>query len=105
MSRKKYIHISPLTKCQVMLMLDLESCVLGNYERESTAKAREPKRGKGKAVNLCLNSFLSSLVQRQAFQSLQQIEDDHVGTKLETELWEGGSHCLAQVKVIPEGQK
>ena len=88
-----------------MFMLNLESSVLGNYERESTAQAREPKRGKGKAVNLCLNSFLSILVFTQAFQSLQQVEDDHVGTKLETELGEGGSHCLAQVKVIPGGQK
>ena len=86
-------------------MLNLESCVLGNYEREATAKTREPKRGKRKVVNLSLNSFLSSLVYTEAFQSLQQVEDDHVGTKLETELWEGGSHCLAQVKVIPGGQK
>ena len=86
-------------------MLNLESCVLGNYEREATAKTREPKRGKRKFINLCLNSFLSGLVYTQALHHLQQIEDDHVGTKLETELWEGGSHCLAQVKIIPGEQK
>ena len=86
-------------------MLNLESCVLGNYERESTAKTREPKRGKGKFVNLCLNSFLSIILYTQAFQSLQQVEDDHVGTKLETELWEGGSHCLAQVNGSGPGEQ
>ena len=75
-------------------MLNLESCVLGNYERESTAKAREPKRGKGKAVNLCLHSFLSSLVNTQAFQSLQQVEDDHVSAELKAELRKGGSDSL-----------
>ena len=86
-------------------MLNLESCVLSNYERESTANAREPKRGKGKTVNLSLNIFLRSLVSTQAFQSLQHVEDNHVGTKLETELWERGSDCLAQVKVISGEQK
>merc|ERR1719312_235996 len=82
-------------------MLNLESCVLSNYKRKSTTKAREPKRGKCKSIYFLLNSFLSSLVYTQAFQSLQHVEDDHVGTKLETELWEGSSDCLAQVKVIP----
>ena len=52
-----------------------------------------------------LNSFLGGLVHSQTLHHLQQVDDDHVGTKLETELWEGGSHCLAQVKIIPVGQK
>ena len=87
-----------------MLVLDFESCVLGNNKRESTAKTREPKRGKCKIINFLLNSFLSSLVHTETFQSLQQVENNHVGAKLETELWEGGSDSLAQVEVIPSIQ-
>jgi len=84
----------PLAKCEVMFTLNLESSVLSHYERESTANTRKPKRGKGKAVNLCLHSFLSSLVYTQAFQSLQQVQDDHISTELKAELRKGGSDSL-----------
>ena len=84
-----------------MLVLNLESCVLSNYERQSTTKAREPQGGKGKIVNFLLNSFLCSLVHTEALQCLQQVEDEHVGAKLEAELWERCSHSLTQLEVIP----
>ena len=87
--------ISPLPKCKAMFMLNLESCVLSYYERESTSKAREPKRGKGKVVNLCLDSFFNCGLFTQAFQSLQQVEYDHVSTELKAELRKGGSNSLA----------